>query len=77
MGTPDYICSTYVRTLMCDAKEEIYSFGVIIAEVLSGKMQGTGNKFFEDNFDAIVADVRPVQGCEDIVISRLLDVIKV
>ena len=80
MGTPGYICPTYCKKAIYDAKADIYSFGVVVAEVLSGKLQGTfgaGDEFFEDDFEAIVADARPVRGCEGAVAARLLDLAKV
>ncbi len=41
-GTPGYVCPTYSgsTTMEFDARCEIYSFGVVLIELLSGQIQG-------------------------------------
>ena len=42
-GTPGYMCSTYVNTIVYDAKSEIYSFGIFLSELYSGSLQNQNN----------------------------------
>ena len=40
LGTPGYMCPTYQRTGAFDAKSEIFSFGIVLLEMLTGRVQG-------------------------------------
>jgi serine/threonine protein kinase len=40
LGTPGYMCPTYMRTRKFDAKSENYSFGIVLVELLLGRLQG-------------------------------------
>ena len=37
-GTPQYMCKDYFMSGIYDAKSEIFSFGVVVAEVLTGRL---------------------------------------
>ena len=39
LGTPGYMCPTYQRTGTFDAKSEIFSFGIVLLELLTGRVQ--------------------------------------
>ena len=61
-GTPLYMCPHYATGVGdYNAKSEIYSFGIVLAELLSGKVQGAERvKFDRDSVldDVIVSDAR-------------------
>ncbi len=38
-GTPAYMCATYMRTQAYDARSEVYSFGVVLCELVTGILQ--------------------------------------
>jgi serine/threonine protein kinase len=40
LGTPGYMCPTYQRTLNFESKSEIYSFGMVLLELMTGRIQG-------------------------------------
>jgi len=40
LGTPGYMCPTYQRNATFEAKSEIYSFGVVLLELQTGRLQG-------------------------------------
>ena len=40
LGTPGYMCTTYLRTHKFDAKSENFSFGIVLLELLLGRVQG-------------------------------------
>ncbi len=46
LGTPGYMCPTYQRTLNFEAKSEIYSFGMVLLELLTGRIQSYENDLF-------------------------------
>jgi len=64
-GTPGYMCLQYSNTGEYDAKSEIYSFGVVLAELLTGIRSGSvidGERFFyndqADIHEILTPDVR-------------------
>jgi hypothetical protein len=61
VGTPGYMCRTYIDTKRFDAKSEIYSVGIFFLELVTGQVQREGislyGKYIEDE-DDIVADER-------------------
>lgn len=46
-GTPGYVPPEYYQSFRCTTKGDIYSFGVILLELLTGK-RPTDKEFFED-----------------------------
>ena len=54
-GTPGYMCSKYFEDGIYDAKSEIYSFGIVLGELLSGFKQGHNGEIPLDR-DAIIED---------------------
>ena len=61
VGTPGYMCKTYIDTTIFDAKSEIYSVGIFFLELLAGRVQQRGislyNIYVEDE-EELVADAR-------------------
>ncbi len=54
-GTPAYSCPRYMSRGAYDFKSEVFSFGILIAEVLTGRLQGEGGDVFHQ-------EVRVVEG---------------
>ncbi|CAN8287964.1 unnamed protein product [Cochlearia groenlandica] len=48
-GTPGYVPPEYYQSFRCTAKGDVYSFGVILLELLSGKKPIDPGEFGEDN----------------------------
>ena len=58
-GSRGYLCHKYVDTGVYDAKAEIYSFGIVLLELLSGRLQGADREFFDlSDLDDIEPDPR-------------------
>jgi hypothetical protein len=61
VGTPGYMCRTYIDTHVFDSKSEIYSVGIVLLEIMTGQVQQRGmslyNIYIEDE-EELVADVR-------------------
>ena len=47
-GTPGYMCPNYCKGRPYDAKSEVYSFGIVVLEVLTGRLQGVGGVMLEE-----------------------------
>jgi serine/threonine protein kinase len=63
-GTRGYMCPAYLESGKYDAKSEIYSLGVLLAELLTGRKTGQDDKFFNRDTledEGLVADVRAGQ----------------
>jgi serine/threonine protein kinase len=58
--SPAYACPRYISTGKYDAKCDIYSFGLVMAEVMTGILQGYNDNWFQDIIDEIVPD--PLSG---------------
>ncbi len=50
-GTPAYSCPHYMTRGVYNQKSEIYSFGIVMAEVLTGRLQGVHDVFHQDTED--------------------------
>lgn len=48
-GTPGYVPPEYFQSFQCTAKGDVYSYGVILLELLSGKRPINSLEFGEDN----------------------------
>ncbi|KAF8031312.1 hypothetical protein BT93_D0493 [Corymbia citriodora subsp. variegata] len=48
-GTPGYVPPEYYQSFKCTTKGDVYSYGVILLELLSGKRPIDSSKFGEDN----------------------------
>ena len=58
-GTAGYLCHQYVNSGVYDAKAEVYSFGIVLLELLSGRLQGAGGDFFDwSELDDVEPDPR-------------------
>ena len=51
-GTPGYQCMAYLESGDYDAKSEVYSLGVVLAELLTGRKTGQDRRFFNQNTKA-------------------------
>ena len=61
LGTPGYMCRTYFESLHFEAKSEIYSFGMVLLELMTGRIQGYQrfnlyDVYIEDN-NRVVSDL--------------------
>ena len=61
LGTPGYMCPHFMCTMKYDAKCEVYSYGILLLELLSGCLQGyedeNGQQTYLDE-TALTADAR-------------------
>jgi interleukin-1 receptor-associated kinase 4 len=55
-GTPGYMCPTYVRRHKYDELAEVYSFGVLLCELLTGKVQLGGDGAGLDLVDEVAEE---------------------
>ncbi len=61
VGTPGYMCRTYIDTAIFDAKSEIYSVGIFLLEIAAGRVQRRGVSLYNlyiDDEEELVGDVR-------------------
>ena len=58
IGTRGYMCPEYSRsnTMPFDAMCEAFSFGIVLMELITGRQQGMGEVFLEDNIEDIPPD---------------------
>jgi interleukin-1 receptor-associated kinase 4 len=67
-GTPIYSCPVYLQRGRYDAKSDIYSFGIVMAELLTGKLQSeTQNIFHQDSPSTLQSDPRAGEWPTDLV----------
>ena len=55
-GTPGYMCPVYSKRHKYDEKAEVYSFGVLLLELITGKVQLGGNGNGLDLVDEVVEE---------------------
>ena len=57
-GTMEYMCPEYIKNtaLVADAKCDIYSFGLVLLELLSGKLHGINDLFLDSDIDGLEVD---------------------
>jgi interleukin-1 receptor-associated kinase 4 len=56
LGKPGYMCPAYQRTLHFEAKSEIYSFGMVLLELMTGRIQGYQGLDENDLFAVYIED---------------------
>ena len=59
LGTPGYMCSTYVRKSKFEAKSEIFSFGIVNLEILTGRLT-MPNLDGNDLYEIYIEDEAPI-----------------
>jgi serine/threonine protein kinase len=57
LGTPGYMCTTYLRTHKFDAKSENFSYGIVLLELLLGRVQGLGE---DDLYGIYIEEETPI-----------------
>jgi len=57
IGTPGYMCTTYLRTHKFDAKSENFSYGIVLLELLLGRVQGLGE---DDLYGIYIEEETPI-----------------
>jgi len=62
LGTPGYMCPTYQRNGTFETKSEIYSFGVVMLELLIGRLQGHQGLEANDLVGIYIEDETSVSG---------------
>jgi serine/threonine protein kinase len=60
LGTPGYMCPTYQRTGKYEAKSEIFSFGIVLLELLTGRIQGYQQMPENDLYGVYIEDESPL-----------------
>ena len=63
LGMPGYMCPTYLRTKNFDAKSEIYSLGMVLVELLLGRVQGVDD---DDLFGIYIEEETPISSDLDV-----------
>lgn len=76
-GTRGYMCPHYNDTGVFDAKADIYSFGVVMAEVLTGRVQGTDGVYLHKRRFDMQPDGRVPEGFDEEGFERLKALAKV
>jgi interleukin-1 receptor-associated kinase 4 len=77
LGTPGYMCPRYASSGKFGAKSEVYSFGVVLLELVTGRVQNKPNDLYivyiEDEERDLVGDADPRAGVwPDTVITELV-----
>lgn len=57
-GTPGYICPQYCMGCPYDAKADVYSFGIVLAELLTGQLQNPPEVILQQSLLQLGADAR-------------------
>lgn len=50
MFTPAYACPKFLQTCVFDAKSKVFSFGVVMGELITGRLQNISGEFMQEFF---------------------------
>jgi serine/threonine-protein kinase len=75
MGTPDYISPEQVRGKRGDARSDVYTLGVMLYEMLTGKAPFTGPNAFAVMNDRLVNQPEPPRNLEPAISPQLQEIL--
>ena len=75
MGTPDYISPEQVRGKRGDARSDVYALGVMLYEMLTGKVPFTGPNAFAVMNDRLVNQPVPPRNLEPAISPQLQEIV--
>jgi len=75
MGTPDYISPEQVRGKRGDARSDVYTLGVMLYEMLTGKVPFTGPNAFAVMNDRLVNQPEPPRNLEPAISPQLQEIV--
>ena len=75
MGTPDYISPEQVRGKRGDARSDVYALGVMLYEMLTGKVPFSGPNAFAVMNDRLVNQIVPPRNLETSITPQLQEIL--
>jgi serine/threonine protein kinase len=75
MGTPDYISPEQVRGRRGDARSDVYGLGVMLYEMLTGKIPFSGPNAFAIMNDRLVNQIVPPRNLEPSITPQLQEIL--